>query len=55
MSNGDGQENRQEQGGVKSELVMSRNLDSSGRETEQKQSLHRRSYKWAAAPEKGHR
>lgn len=43
MSNGDGREDRQEQGGVKSELVMGRNLDNSGRETVQKQSLHRRS------------
>lgn len=30
MSNGDGQENRQEQGGVKSELAMSMNLENSG-------------------------
>lgn len=32
MSNGDGQENRQEQGGVKSELMMSMNLENSGAE-----------------------
>lgn len=41
MSNGDGQENRQEQGGVKSELVMNTNLREPGRETVQKQSPHR--------------
>lgn len=55
MSNGDGQENRQEQGGVKSQLVMSMNLENSGRETAQKQSLHSHSSKWAGAPGKGHR
>lgn len=43
MSNGDGQEHRQEQGGVRSELVTSMNLENSGRETAQKQSLHRHS------------
>lgn len=55
MSNGDGQENRQEQGGVKSKLAMSMNLENSGGGAAQKQSLRRHSSKWAGAPGKGHR